>query len=932
MQDMNDIRCVSCSGETGVQVVADELDTFRCADCGIVYESAWGVPFFGRFEQEDVPGLIEIAANISNRGRFGITPAVVEDWERLLAAYDQAEDKAAFKASNPDAQSPYFLNRYGEWTEVTHLTRDLDLHGRKVLDMGAGLGFDSHRLSMRGANVTALEFSPVLAESGQASFPNIRWIGGLSHYLPFKNQSFDAVFCNAALHHMRDIPATIFEALRVLRPGGMLITTCDSFRPSASGDEAELEIFDREPAVLMGVNEGVPRFSDFVSMLQQHADLLEIDIYTHTLYGPIRTLTELMRWDLASDGKMLANRNGSLALRVRLKEVWPEPARIQSDAVLSAKEYASWLSTESSAIAKLAQLMPSHYIDLPFPGGRGSKFELLNGWRLQKSFQQARTACRRGRWFLRRTATTDALLFEVGLPAADTGNTVASISVMLDGELCGDYQVAPSSWVRVKIDLSNVPVGRTFAVEIRKQGDGATLDEGAFVVRNRRCVTTHSIAGRSQDINMLAARQPTVFAVIPVFNRLHFTRECIAHLKAQTYRPIRIVVADGGSTDGTIEAIRTGHPDVTVLTTATELWWAGSMAMGIEHVLDASNDEGDCVLMMNNDTMIQDDYVETLVRASQAYDAAVGALVVDSRNPGLVLDAGEYIEWPSYSFPVKTSLDPDEQFCDDVDVLPGRGSLIPLKMIRQAGNVDARMLPHYLADYEFFYRLKQHGFKLGVCYETKILAHIEETGIVPSAATTGFAPVWRELFSRRSMSNVIDHWHFVGRHAPPEFRFEIRCRLMKRIVADLTLRTPLRPIFIPVYCVLHLPGRITGLARRQVFVFREFARAIRKQGIDVLCHPYGIPRLIRLPLYLVASPGPLRREDCIQLGLDTEDLQAQGVLRRVAEGWYALETLHVAKGSESFKLRLLFWSAWNPLRKIGNTLALRRTLMSKAGA
>lgn len=422
-----------------------------------------------------------------------------------------------------------------------------------------------------------------------------------------------------------------------------------------------------------------------------------------------------------------------------------------------------------------------------------------------------------------------------------------------------------------------------------------------------------------------AGGEATVFAVIPVFNRLHFTRECIGLLKAQTHRPLRIVVSDGGSTDGTVEAVRAEHPDVVVLASREELWWTGAMAAGIDHALAQGRGEGDCVLMMNNDTRIPPDYVATLLRASRESGAAVGSLVVDSRDPARVLDAGEYVDWATYSFPVRSHVDPGERLRTDVDVLPGRGSLVPLAMIRKAGNVDAALLPHYLADYEFFTRLKRHGFRLAVCYETRLLAHIEETGIVPGVRRGGFREIWDERFSRRSMSNVVDHWRFVGRHAPPGRRLSIRARLAWGVFADLALRTPARPLGLPLFWLLALPRKVLDIVPGQRRVFAQFAKDRERYGADVLCRPERIPRLIRLLAYLFACPGPVSRAECEALGLAPAPLLAAGVLRELPVGeWLAFETLAFAGRADEAALGRLLRLAGRPWRKLARPLTWRR--------
>ena len=276
---------------------------------------------------------------------------------------------------------------------------------------------------------------------------------------------------------------------------------------------------------------------------------------------------------------------------------------------------------------------------------------------------------------------------------------------------------------------------------------------------------------------------PIVFVVIPVFNRLALTRKCIHLLLRQTYRPIRIIVADGGSTDETPAAIRREFLAVTVLTSSRELWWAGAMAMGVEYVLRISADAGDFILMMNNDTEFDENYVATLVRVSQQRNAAVGALTVDARDPGSILDAGEFVDWWSYSFPVKTEVQPGEVFFDGVDVLPGRGSLVPISIVRQVGNIDSERFPHYIADYEYFARVKRHGFRLGVTYETTLKSDPTTTGMAARAGEN--RSLWQSaklLLSRRSMNNFLDHYRFIGAAAPPNLVGAVRRRYVLGII------------------------------------------------------------------------------------------------------------------------------------------------------
>ncbi|MGM4912880.1 class I SAM-dependent methyltransferase [Rhizobium sp. 768_B6_N1_8] len=463
----SDLECPFCGGA---------INNLSCSECGHKFPQILGSPFIGAYQSEDILGLIEIAANVPNRKSVGLAPETVEEIEGLCYGYYTSTDKVAFLASVQDRHGPYFLNRYAEWEEVHELTADIDLNGKAVLDVGAGVGYDSHRLASKGANVTAIEFSPILQEVGAANFPKIRWVGGMAHALPFADESFDMVFFNAALHHMRNLPTVIFEALRVLRPGGTLITTCDSFRPDNTSISQELQIFDADEAVLLGVNEQVPRFRDFTDTLILHSDCVRVDLYTHTLYGGIDgngpNATQLLKWGL-QDADRLRQRSGSLAMRVKkLKTVPGSRGKIKGYA-LQPDHFASLLTDQALAISSLADFIPKEYVNRKLSAPH-TKFDLLNGWRMPREKEVHRRAFKRARWFFRRLLSK-SVTFDV------RSVHPASFIVVLNGKPASRFE-ANADWRRVSVNIGEVPARKTFALEIQRETPASTFEEGHFEV------------------------------------------------------------------------------------------------------------------------------------------------------------------------------------------------------------------------------------------------------------------------------------------------------------------------------------------------------------------------------------------------------------------------------------------------------------------
>jgi SAM-dependent methyltransferase len=101
-----------------------------------------------------------------------------------------------------------------------------DLRGRRVLDYGCGHGMAAVVLARAGAAVTAFDLSPGYVneahERARANGAIVNCVVADGEALPFENESYDAVWGNAILHHL-DLARAGRELHRVLRPGGVAI-------------------------------------------------------------------------------------------------------------------------------------------------------------------------------------------------------------------------------------------------------------------------------------------------------------------------------------------------------------------------------------------------------------------------------------------------------------------------------------------------------------------------------------------------------------------------------------------------------------------------------------------------------------------------------------------------------------------------------------
>lgn len=125
----------------------------------------------------------------------------------------------------------YFLeierDRYQYQLHIPRLLDTIRWRGKRVLEIGTGVGTDARQMIARGAAYTGVNIdrgSTELTKSALARFglPGVVQQADATA-LPFASKSFDAVYSYGVLHHIPNVQQAVSEIYRVLKPGGEIL-------------------------------------------------------------------------------------------------------------------------------------------------------------------------------------------------------------------------------------------------------------------------------------------------------------------------------------------------------------------------------------------------------------------------------------------------------------------------------------------------------------------------------------------------------------------------------------------------------------------------------------------------------------------------------------------------------------------------------------
>lgn len=285
---------------------------------------------------------------------------------------------------------------------------------------------------------------------------------------------------------------------------------------------------------------------------------------------------------------------------------------------------------------------------------------------------------------------------------------------------------------------------------------------------------------RFGNVEDFCVKSPMVHIIIPTHNRVVALKRAIESILWQSYEAVQIYVINCGSTDGTSEMIRAdfGFADsLYEINVDSSVWWTEAMSIGVARVLSKCGDD-DVILSFNDDASFSDQ--EGLSRLIDTQRNLGRSLVIASclaEGAKRFISSGYKIDWGTGrrvdSVDILAFSDGEQR--DGVvplDIIFGRGVIIPVRCFREAGNYNAMDFPQYGGDAEFSFRVQQAGWK---CFLDKRATVVTALDTTPELAPLckGFKAFFQALrspFSINSPKQISKGFKLIDLCCPPRYR------------------------------------------------------------------------------------------------------------------------------------------------------------------
>jgi len=202
-----------------------------------------------------------------------------------------------------------------------------------------------------------------------------------------------------------------------------------------------------------------------------------------------------------------------------------------------------------------------------------------------------------------------------------------------------------------------------------------------------------------------------------------------------------ILIVDDGSIDGTYEKVTKNYPSVQIIQGTGQLFWTGSIAMGMSHAL---KQDADYIFWLNHDCRPASGAADELKKALEL--AKVGCAGASCHIAGYP----EYGVNPGLLCKRAVGNVAKDQILE-VDAVNGNFVAFRADVVRDVGLPNFKRFPHY-GDSPYTYKINKRGFKVLVVGSASAELEYE--------ILRRLSPFWRVALSQKAISEWLSYYIF----------------------------------------------------------------------------------------------------------------------------------------------------------------------------
>lgn len=243
---------------------------------------------------------------------------------------------------------------------------------------------------------------------------------------------------------------------------------------------------------------------------------------------------------------------------------------------------------------------------------------------------------------------------------------------------------------------------------------------------------------------------PSVTILILNWNGREVLPRCLDALLALDYQSFCVVVADNGSSDGSLSLVRENYPAVQTIELGQNL----GFSKGNNAAFSRIEDDSDILVLLNNDVFVRPDWLTQLV--TPFADPKVGITGAKLLFPDEIhiQHAGGELEYPSAMAHHIAYKEIDRGQANErreVPFVTGASLAIRWSLAEELELFDERFSPYYFEEADLCYRARAAGYKI-VYVPEAVAIHHEAYSAKRHDAQTAYA------FHRNRLRMVLKHY------------------------------------------------------------------------------------------------------------------------------------------------------------------------------